>query len=114
MSASFFTLAYLFATVSAAGCSWDSSRDYFEGYAPIVPSFATGFRVDYGKYYKVLKTVNPSGGFFVTTLSVCGAPLPSVSSLGLSASDTLVSQLSAPLATAGIGSVRVVGGLSLL
>ena len=40
-----------------------------------------------------------SGGFFITTISVCGAPAPSAASLGLGPADTLVSQLTAPHAT---------------
>jgi hypothetical protein len=100
------------AAAGAAPCAtpYDSTRDYFAGYKAYTPTNATGFSIAYGRDYKTLRVVNSAGGFFVTTISVCGAPLPAASSLGLGPSDTLVSQLSAPLTTAGLTSVSAPRG----
>lgn len=100
------------ATASAA-CStpFNPSTQY---YTPrtYTPSNAKSFSIRYASSFKVFNTT-VNGVNYITTLSVCGAPLPTPSSLGLGASDVLLSQLSQPLTAAGITSTTYVPYLTV-
>ena len=101
---------------AAAACAtpFNPSKNYFAGRAPYAPAFASTFSVSYAPSYKVLNVTQPSWDcpnapapcFSITTISVCGAPLPTPASLGLGPNDVLSGQLSAPLSTVGLTSVR--------
>ena len=101
------------AAASAAACStpynpstqYDAPRTY-------TPTHAKSFSIRYASSYKVFNTT-VNGVNYITTLSVCGAPLPTPSSLGLGASDVLLSQLSQPITAAGITSVTYVPYLTV-
>jgi len=95
-------LAFLFLELAHAACIFDSSKDYYSGLKVYTPTHAESFRITYNKYFKLFN-VTVSGKNYITTLSVCGAPVPSVASLNLGTSDVLRSQLSQPI-TAGITS----------
>lgn len=101
------------ATASAAACStpFNPSTQY---YTPrtYTPSNAKSFSIRYASSFKVFNTT-VNGVNYITTLSVCGAPLPTPSSLGLGASDVLLSQLSQPLTAAGITSTTYVPYLTV-
>lgn len=75
----------------------------FASSKPYVPSFARSFSIRYAANYKILNvTIDRTN--YITTVSLCGTPLPSAASLLLSANDLLLSQLSQPLTKLAITS----------
>ena len=83
-------------------CVYDANKNYYAGLTKYTPTYATSFSITYGRDYKLFN-VTVAGKNYITTLSVCGAPLPSSSSLSLGPSDVLRSQLSQPI-SAGLTS----------
>ena len=80
-----------------------SAPSPFAGLQPYIPSYARSFSISYAASYKVLN-VSFRGTNYITTVSLCGAPLPSAASLQLRSNDLLLSQLSQPLTKLAITS----------
>jgi hypothetical protein len=99
-------LSLLLAGASAA-CVYDASSSPFAGLAPYIPTHATTFSIRYQPSYKVLN-VTLGGTNYITTVSLCGAPVPTQSSLSLGANDQLVSQLSQPITKVSVTSTTYV------
>ena len=83
-----------------SGCTFDPSVHYFHG--ALTPTYSKTWSIRYANSYKVLN-VTTGGKSYLTTVSVCGAPIPT---LTLGTNDVLVGQLVQPITKLGITSTN--------